>query len=114
MTSHDELPLPDYDHLQGGALASRIRTLDAAGVQTLLDYERSHANRIQVVQLIQNRLSALQEGAQPSGGDPAAPAVDNAVPAAAGSKVSEATTGPKMNPPSQGDPTNPAQPRSTG
>ncbi|MFP5372088.1 MAG: hypothetical protein ACLGI3_15270 [Actinomycetes bacterium] len=114
MTSHDELPLPDYDHLQGGALASRIRTLDAAGVQTLLDYERAHANRIQVVQLLDNRLGALREGAQPSGGDPEAPVVDNAVPAASGSEVSEATTGPAMNPPSQGDPTNPSQPRGTG
>jgi hypothetical protein len=114
MTDHDELPLPDYDHLQGGALASRIRALDAAGVQTLLDYERSHANRVQVVSLMEHRLGALREGAQPSGGDPSAPAVDNAAPAAAGSKVSEATTGPAMNPPSQGDPTNPAQPRSTG
>ena len=114
MTDHDELPLPDYDHLQGGALASRIRTLDAAGVQTLLDYERSHANRVQVVTLMEHRLGALREGAQPSGGDPSAPAVDNAVPAAGGSKVSESTTGPAMNPPSQGVPTNPSQPRGTG
>ena len=114
MTSSDELPLPDYDHLQGGALASRIRALDAAGVQTLLDYERAHANRIQVVQLLDNRLGSLREGAQPSGGNPAAPAADDPAHAAGGSKVSEATTGPAMNPPSQGDPTNPAQPRSTG
>ena len=114
MPSSDELPLPDFDHLQGGALASRIRTLDAAGVQTLLDYERSHANRIQVVRLIENRLGALREGAQPSGGDPAAPAADTAAPAAGGSKVSADTTGPAVNPPSAGDPTNPAQPRSTG
>ena len=111
MTDHDELPLPDYDHLQGGALASRIRTLDVAGVQTLLAYERAHANRIQVVSMMQHRLSSLEEGAEPSGGDPAAPAVDNAVPAAAGSQVSEATSGPPVNPPSHGDPTNPAQPR---
>ena len=111
MTDHDELPLPDYDHLQGGALASRIRTLDAAGLQTLLDYERSHANRVQVVSLMERRLGALREGGQPSGGDPAAAAVDDAVPAASGSKVSEATTGPPVNPPSQGVPTNPAQPR---
>lgn len=114
MTDHDELPLPDYDHLQGGALASRIRTLDAAGVQTLLDYERSHANRVQVVSLMEHRLGALQEGARPSEGDPEAPVVDNAVPAAKGSKVSGATSGPANNPPSQGVPTNPAQPRAKG
>ena len=114
MTEHDQLPLPDYDHLPVQGLASRIRTLDAAGVETLLQYERAHADRLQVVTIMENRLVALREGAQPSGGDPAAPAADDPAHAAAGSKVSEATTGPAMNPPSHGDPTNPAQPRSTG
>jgi hypothetical protein len=112
MTEHDQLPLPDYDHLPVEGLTSRIRTLDAAGLQTLLEYERTHADRLQVVTIMENRLTSLREGAQPSGGDPAAPAADDPVPAAAGSKVSEATTGPVINPPSQGDPTNPAQPRS--
>jgi hypothetical protein len=110
MTEHDQLPLPDYDHLPIGGLASRIRTLDEAGVQTLLDYERSHGNRLQVVQILRNRISSLQSGAQPSGGDPAADVAAEAPEhAAGGSKVSEATTGPKINPPSQGDPTNPAR-----
>jgi hypothetical protein len=113
MTEHDQLPLPDYDHLPVEGLTSRIRTLDAAGLETVLEYERAHANRLQVVTVMENRLSALRQGAQPSGGDPAA-AADDPVHAAGGSKVSEATTGPAMNPPSQGDPTNPAQPRSTG
>jgi hypothetical protein len=112
MTEHDQLPLPDYDHLPIGGLASRIRTLDAEGVQTLLDYETSHGNRLQVVQIMRNRLTSLKSGAQPSGGDPAADVTSEAPEhAAGGSKVSEATTGPKINPPSAGDPTNPAQPR---
>jgi hypothetical protein len=114
MTHHDQLPLPDYDHLPVEGLTSRIRTLDAQGLQTVLEYEKAHANRLQVVTVMENRLSSLRDGAQPSGGDPAAPAVDDPVRASGGSKVSEATTGPAMNPPSQGDPTNPAQPRSTG
>ena len=114
MTEHDQLPLPDYDHLPVEGLTSRIRTLDAAGLETVLEYERAHANRLQVVTVMKNRLRALRQGAQPSGGDPAAAAVDDPVHAAGGSKVSEATTGPVINPPSQGDPTNPAQPRSTG
>src|SRR3712207_5240414 len=109
MTEHDQPPLPDYDHLPVQGLISRIRTLDATGLQTLLDYERAHANRLQVVTAMENRLTALREGAQPSGGDPAAPAADDPVAASAGSKVSEATSGPKINPPSQGDPTNPAR-----
>jgi hypothetical protein len=112
MTEHDTLPLPDYDHLPLGGLTSRIRTLDAAGVETLLEYERAHGNRLPVVEVLRNRLSALHEGAQPSGGDPAADVTSEAPEhAAGGSKVSEATTGPSINPPTGGDPTNPAQPR---
>jgi hypothetical protein len=111
MTQHDQLTLPDYDHLPSGGLASRIRTLDADGVQTLLDYEKSHGNRRQAVEIMRNRLSSLQAGAQPSGGDPAEVTPEAPEPPAGGSKVSEATTGPKINPPSQGDPSNPAQPR---
>ncbi|MGY1712408.1 hypothetical protein ACI8AC_23145 [Geodermatophilus sp. SYSU D00758] len=114
MTEHDQLPLPDYDHLPVDGLISRIRTLDAEGLQALLDYEREHADRLQVVTAMENRLQSLREGAQPSGGDPAAAAADDPQHARGGSKVSTATTGPAVNPPSQGDPTNPAQPRSTG
>jgi hypothetical protein len=111
MTQHDQLPLPDYDHLPVEGLTSRIRTLDADGLQTVLAYEREHANRLQVVTVMENRLSALRDGAQPSGGDPAAPAADDPAHAATTSRVSEATSGPPVNPPSHGDPSNPAQPR---
>jgi hypothetical protein len=114
MTEHDQLPLPDYDHLPLGSLTSRMRTLDLAGVETLLGYERAHANRAPVVVALQNRLASLREGAQPSGGDPAAVTPEAPPGVAAGSKVSEATSGPAVNAPSHGDPTNPAQPRSSG
>ena len=114
MTEHDQLPLPDYDHLPVEGLTSRIRTLEARDLETLLEYERAHADRPQVVTIMENRLASLREGAQPSGGDPAAPAADDPVHTAHGSKVSTATTAPAMNPPSQGVPTNPAQPRGTG
>jgi hypothetical protein len=107
-----DLPLKDYDHLPVGSLTSRIRTLDAEDLTTLLDYERAHGNRFQVVRVMESRLASLKNGAQPSGGDPASVGADAPAPAEGGSKVSEATTGPKTNPPSQGDPTNPAQPRS--
>ena len=106
-----DLPLPDYDHLQVGSLTSRIRTLDAEGLTTLLSYERAHANRMQVVTVMESRLSGLREGAQPSGGDAQAPVPEAAPAPAGGSPVSEATSGPPVNPPSHGDPTNPAQPR---
>ena len=111
MTVRDDLPLPDYDHLPVGSLTSRIRTLGSEDLKTLLGYERAHANRMQVVSAMEHRLNGLAEGAQPSGGDPAAPMPEAPPAAAGGSKASEATTGPAMNPPSHGDPTNPAQPR---
>src|SRR5437764_104965 len=83
------------DHLPLGGLISRIRTLDADGLQTLLTYEQAHANRAPVVTAMQNRLSSLREGAQPSGGDPAADVTAEAPEhAAGGSKASEATAGP--------------------
>jgi hypothetical protein len=111
MPERDDLPLPDYDHLPVGSLTSRIRTLGSEDLQTLLTYEQSHANRIQVVSAMQHRLSGLADGAQPSGGDPSAVGADAPTSADAGSKASEATSGPPVNPPSHGDPTNPAQPR---
>ena len=111
MAAERDLPMPDYDHLPVGSLTSRIRSLDADDLTTLLDYERGHANRIQVVSAMQSRLSGLKSGAQPSGGDPTATGADAPPSAAGGSPVSEATSGPPVNPPSHGDPTNPSQPR---
>lgn len=111
MPHHDELPLPDYDHLPTGSLAARIRSLDAGQLGRLLDYEREHGNRLDVVTVLEQRLSEVEEGAPLSGGSPlaATPEADPGPPA--GSMVSPATEGPAMNPPSHGDPTNPAQPR---
>ena len=72
MTPRADLPIPDYDHLPDGSLAHRIRTLDEDGLRTVLEYERAHAGRRHVLQLLENRLEQLQAGAEPSGGDPAA------------------------------------------
>ena len=111
MAGHD-LPLPDYDNLNAGSLESRVRALDADGVARLLEHERAHADRVQVVQMLEHRLDRLRSGdASPSGGDAAAVAPEAAPGMAGGSLVSPATEGPKQNPTSQGDPTNPGQPR---
>jgi hypothetical protein len=59
MTDHAELPIPDYDHLPVGSLTHRIRSLDAGGLATLLDYERAHGDRRPVVQLVGARNRAL-------------------------------------------------------
>ncbi len=109
--AHADLPLPDYDHLPLGSLTHRVRTLDAAGVKMLLQYERGHGQRQPVITVLEERLTALQEGAKPSGGSPLAAQPEHAPPPMGSSQASPETTGPPVNPPSQGDPTNPAQPR---
>ena len=111
---HDELPLPDYDHLPLESLQHRLRTLDLDGLAQVRAYEAAHANRPLVLQTIGHRADELRAGAEPSGGDPAASAPEAAPAAAGGSAVSGATTGPVNNPTSQGVPTNPGQPRGSG
>lgn len=66
MSPH-ELPLIDYD-LPADALPHGIRSLDAEEIQQLLDYERQHNNRVQVVKILEDRLQELREEASPSGG----------------------------------------------
>jgi hypothetical protein len=104
-----DLPLPDYDHIPLGTLPSRISALDETAVRMLLAYEQEHGDRLPVAEVLRHRIEALQHGAQPSG------AVEQDMPVVttsqSGSPVSPATAGPKINPPSQGVPTNPAQPR---
>jgi hypothetical protein len=108
------LPLADFDHLPVGDLVHRIRSLDASQLETLLEHEREHGDRLPVVQALPARLDQVRGGAALSDGDPSAPSALAAPPAAGGSPVQPATGGPVINPPSHGDPTNPAQPRSTG
>jgi hypothetical protein len=106
---HDELPLPDYDHLPIGTLPTRISGLNEAELTQVLAYERAHGNRLPVIQVLENRLTALQNGAEPRG--PVVPATPEVSQTQHGSPVTPATSGPPINPPSHGDPTNPAQPR---
>ena len=56
---HEDLPIPDYDHLPIGDLGHRIRSLDAGGLGALLAYERAHKSRKGVVQALESRLSEL-------------------------------------------------------
>ena len=70
MPARDSLPIDDYDGLQVGSLISRIRTLDSTGLQTMLDYEEKHANRIQVVSAMRTRLASLKATEQPADAAP--------------------------------------------
>jgi len=107
----DQLPLPDYDHLPLASLIQRIRTLDAAGLSVLLEYERGHGNRLPVTEVLGERLRELESGAEPSGGSPLGRAPEKSPGPAAPRQTDQTTPAPTINPPSHGDPTNPAQPR---
>ena len=108
---HDQLPLPDYDHLPLGSLGQRIRTLDAEGLSVVLAYEKEHANRLPATQLMEARLQELQSGAEPSGGSPRGLAPETSPGPSAPRQIDQTTEAPTINPPSHGDPTNPGQPR---
>ncbi|MBC7374308.1 MAG: hypothetical protein H7323_09995 [Frankiales bacterium] len=89
---HDELPLPDYDHLTLGALRGRMRSLDLPQLVALRDYEKAKANRLPVVTMLDNRIAKLvtDPTAPLSGGDASA----HPVTAQGGSKVSPVTAAP--------------------
>ncbi|MEU3338323.1 hypothetical protein ACWCQ1_03535 [Streptomyces sp. NPDC002144] len=70
--ARNTLPLPDYDHLPIGGLESRVRSLSADEVEDLLAYERSHAGRLPVTELLSARLEQLRSGAEPTSGNPGA------------------------------------------
>lgn len=72
--SEDQLPIPDYDHVAEGALEQRIRSLAAGELEQLDDYERSHADRPHVRQILAARLEQLRAGAEPSKGGQSPPA----------------------------------------
>jgi hypothetical protein len=57
--SHDELPLPDFDHQTLPQLRGRLRTLGMAELVQLRDYEQAHAARLPVLTLLDNRIAKL-------------------------------------------------------
>ncbi|MCI2239824.1 hypothetical protein MO973_37340 [Paenibacillus sp. TRM 82003] len=103
------LPVPDYDHLPLATLTDRIRSLDAAALGDLIVYEEAHGAREPVLTVLRARADQLAAGAEPSGGNPAGTQPEHA-PAPQGPSLG-GTDAPPINPPSQGVPTNPAQPR---
>ena len=109
--SRGELPLPDYDHLPIASLTQRIRSLDAEALSSLLSYERQHGDRVPVVAVLEARLRELDAGAQPTAGSPDSFAPEKSPGPPAPRSINQTTDAPALNPPSHGDPTNPAQPR---
>ncbi len=111
--AHDDLPLPDYDHMTLGSLRGRMRSLDVPQLVQIRDYEKAHANRLPIVTMLDNRIAKLATDptAPLSGSSPTDPVPATSRGTRRGSKADSSSSGPKINPPSQGDPTNPAQPR---
>lgn len=81
LPKHDELPLPDYDHMTLGSLRGRLRSLDLEQLVVLRDYEKAKADRLPVVTMLDNRIAKLaSNGDQPSGEPVAAPAPEQQLP----------------------------------
>ena len=57
--STEALPLPNYDDLTIASLRARLRNLSADQLAQLVDYEKSHANRADVVQMFERRITKL-------------------------------------------------------
>jgi hypothetical protein len=109
---HSGLPLRDYDHLPGAAVAQRIRSLTGDQLSELLDYERAHAARPAVEQAMQVRLAELRDGAEPTGGR-GQTGPDWPEPAAERRPADGEPTaaGPPSFPPPHGTPAQPAKPK---
>lgn len=69
MTENDPgLPVRDYDRLPPGDLEHRIRSLSRRDLERLLEYERGHAARRQVIEMILFRLRQVEAGEPTSAG----------------------------------------------
>ena len=102
VVAHEDLPLPDYDHLTLGSLRGRMRSLDLPQLVAIRGYEKAHADRLPILTMLDNRIAKLASDPtaplSPGGGaDPAVP-----VPADGGSKVSPVTAAPTQPTASRG------------
>jgi hypothetical protein len=61
--SAGEAPIPGYDDFSVASLRARLRVLDATAVARLIDYEKAHAGRAEVVTMFERRLVKLREQA---------------------------------------------------
>lgn len=55
-------PIPGYDDFSLASLRARLRGLSAGQLRKLVDYERSHANRDDVVTMFERRIAKLEAG----------------------------------------------------
>ncbi len=101
--NHDELPLPDYDHMTLGSLRGRMRALTVEQLVQIRRYEKAHADRLPIVTMLDNRIAKLatDAGATTSGPVSTSPAPEQqALAGRPAGGVSPATTNaPNPTPP---------------
>jgi hypothetical protein len=57
-----QLPVPNYDDLSVASLRARLRNLSADQISQLIDYEKGHAGRADVITMFERRIAKLAEG----------------------------------------------------
>jgi hypothetical protein len=57
-----EPPLPNYDQLSIASLRARLRNLDVTQVRGLVEYEKGHAGRTDVLVMLERRIAKLEAG----------------------------------------------------
>jgi hypothetical protein len=57
-----DLPVPNYDDLSVASLRARLRNLSADQISQLIDYEKGHAGRADVITMFERRIAKLAEG----------------------------------------------------
>lgn len=55
-------PLPNYDQLSIASLRARLRNLDVTQVRGLVEYEKGHAGRMDVLTMLERRIAKLEAG----------------------------------------------------
>jgi len=55
-------PLPNYDGLSIASLRARLRNLDVTQVRGLVEYEKAHAGRADVIVMFERRIAKLEAG----------------------------------------------------
>jgi hypothetical protein len=55
-------PLPNYDELSIASLRARLRNLDVTQVRGLVEYEKGHAGRADILTMLERRIAKLEAG----------------------------------------------------
>ena len=68
--TRDELPIPDFDNISIGSLRARLRSLSVEQLVVLREWEQAHANRLNVITTLDNRIAKVaDENSKANGSD---------------------------------------------